>query len=424
MTLLTPKIFWQNHRSRLLAWTLISICGVMLFLRYPHQAVKPGAKLPSDFETYFHAWQRISQGLSPYAVVDSGLAYRYSPGALTVFKLLPHHLADAWWVFSLTSIVSLCISLAVGARYRDLKSVGLLLLGLGLSWKGILEALDTGQLEVFLFAVTMLAAASLRRVPILAGLLCGFLPAFKLPWVLFVVPFLVMNRQEGRRSGQFFSGYFMSWFVWGAALPSITFGSERATLLTREWLQTLSLQRQALVMSDMNQSIWIAFERWIGAFYVGGFKLKEIHVLMAGPYPVSLAKSLALGFSLLVVGWVFGSLMTRLKGLSTRQELLVWLSPWALLIQLMSPISWRWGSVLAIGMPFAIASVSSLRGRTWHWMLIGMVFGLWMIQQNPLAELFGFKHWTDLHPYGSIAAFWLAVLWASLPARPSPKNSA
>jgi hypothetical protein len=383
---------------RWVAWALIALAAVILYLRFPGNADSYRHGPPTDFAVYLRAWERASAGQSPYVPSDPS-PYKYAPGVLALVRAIPHASpGDAWVVFSTACILGLAVALGVGARYQRWRSVGWLALGLGLAWKGILETFDYGQVEIVILAIAVLAGDALRRSPFLGGLLAGTLPWFKLPWALLLMPFILItvsgeeSPKTPRRAKRFrllVSGYLLAWFIWGAAVPSLVFGPERAQALSHEWIALLRTQPAALYFSDINQSFWVSAIRWMG-----------------GATPL-----LPLGVVGVFSGLLLGSFVTRIvrEGQAPAQ-VFAWLSPWLVFTQLLNPLSWRWGSVFVIGMPFAIAGSAAHRRRGLAALLWAGVALLWLAQLNPVVRALGFGHWSELHGYGIVTFYWLLLL--------------
>ena len=146
--------------------------------------------------------------------------FKYSPGALALVQFLPHDPERAWQLFGGASIALLTGVLLFCVRYPDLRSVGRLVLGLVLAWKGTLETMDYGQLELWLVGLAAAAAATFETAPVFSGLLLGLLPGFKLPWALLFLPFALAARTEHRKRAhrfrRFLSGYLGGWLIWAS----------------------------------------------------------------------------------------------------------------------------------------------------------------------------------------------------------------
>lgn len=397
------SFFSSPYAPQFAAWTLILLCGLVLLVRYPVEFLHHQRDLPGDFKVYYHAWERVQAGENPYQASDPS-PYKYAPGVLALVHLLPNPIGQAWMAFASFCIVFLVVSLFIGARYQSWKNFFLLVIGLGLSWKGILETLDYGQLEILILGIAVLAASLQKRAPVFAGLLAGVLPWFKLPWLLFLFPLILIPVQslsgpgrKERRVRLLISGYLFSWFLWGAAIPSLFLGSERAKFLTRSWLDLLSTQPHDLYFSNINQSAWVSALRWIGD---GGME----------------ARLLAFGAVAILGGLVLGRFSARALATTGTRDVFSWVSPWLVLTQLLNPLSWRWGSVFLVGVPFAIANAGGLLRKNRELRLTLGFFALvfWLLQLNPVAHTLGFKHWSEFHGFGLVTGYWVTLLILSL----------
>ncbi|MCM2279457.1 MAG: glycosyltransferase 87 family protein [Oligoflexia bacterium] len=374
--------FLKAWGPKILGGGILLLCAAALGSRY---LTSERLAIPGDFAVYLRAWQRAQAGLDPYVATDFS-PYKYAPGVLFLFSLLPADPNQAWMAFGAASIAAFLAAILIGVRLESWRSVGLLLVGLALSWKGVLETLDYGQLEFLILLLATLAARLYAFWPATAGFLLGLLPGFKLPWILFFLPFVLraLSHAEipyprNRFYRRLASGYFLAWFFWAAALPSLIFGPERAKELSQSWLKLLQLQPKELYLSDINQSLF-------------SFGLR-----LTGENPERV-----LALMLLASGALLAILIRRNRGYDPRCGALAWITPWLLFTQLANPLAWRWGSVFAVGAPLCAR-------RSWGW---GLVLVLWLLQQTPVVKLLGFSHWTDLHGYGVITLYWLALVFA------------
>ncbi|MCM2324469.1 MAG: glycosyltransferase 87 family protein [Oligoflexia bacterium] len=374
-------MFWKKYGPKIIAGLILLACMAALAARY----LSPDRlQIPGDFAVYLRAWERVASGQDPYVAADPS-PYKYSPGILGLVSLLPSDPRAAWLWFGAISILSLGASLVIGVRMASWRAVGLLVLGLALSWKGTLETLDYGQLEFLILLIATVAARLYAFWPATAGFLLGLLPGFKLPWILFFLPFVLRalsHREIPYPRNRFFrrlaSGYFLAWFFWAAALPSLMFGPERAKALSQSWVRLLQVQPADLYLTDINQSLF-------------SFALR----LSGG------SAELVLALVLLSSGALLAVLIRRNRKFVPENGTLAWISPWLLFTQLANPLAWRWGSVFAVGAPFGARF-------SWGW---AVVLLLWLAQQTPVVKLLGFEHWTDLHGYGVITLYWLALVF-------------
>jgi hypothetical protein len=387
---------------RLVAFALVAVTLFALFLRYPAKTLRLELPIPQDFSVYLKAWERVETHQTPYVPADE-LPYKYSPGVIPLVGLLPPHPQTAWYVFGSLSLLLFGVALMAGARFASWREVGFLGLGFVLAWKGLIENLDYGQLDLLLFSLAMIAGALLLRWPFFAGLIVGTLPWFKLPWMLLLFPFWIMARpaepkgephgldpRAPRRLRMLVSGFAAACLAWGAALPSLFFGSERAITYSQDWLALLRTQPDSIYLHDMNQSLWILLPRWWGSV----------------PAMPTLG---TIGVTLVLAGVAIGILIAAP---SRGRGALAAFTPWILLLQLLNPLAGRWASLLLVGVPFACdrAGASSRRATAWAFAGWGAVTALWLVQLNPFVRLLGARHWTELHPFGTIGMYWLVLL--------------
>ncbi len=401
------EMFQHKNAPFIGAAALVVLFAVILYSRYPGNFESYQNGPPGDFSVYLQAWNRYRAGESPY-VPHEYSAYKYSPGILALIQFLPSSSVDAWFVFSLLCILGFAGALLFGARYRTWKDVGCLVLGLGLSWKGIIESFDYGQIETLILTIAIFSASLFARYTFWAGLLAGILPWLKLPWAFLFLPFVLAAsrvsptgeaKPPARRLKLLVSGYMMSSFIWGAAVPSLAFGPEKALELSQSWMTVLRQQPHSLFFSDINQSIWISSLRLMGE-----------------------GKWLSYAVPSLFAAVLLGFLIRRRPQTPSTQDSMSWLTPWLVFTQIINPLSWRWGSTYLVGIPFAthratldptsgglVASNKRLTriSRAALWVC---VLALWLLQLNPVVQTLGIHHWTELHSFGIVTLYWIVLL--------------
>lgn len=381
------------------AFFVILGCAIWLYFRYPGNFASYSTTIPPDFGVYMKAWSRLLQGESPY-VIGENHSFVYSPSMLGLIRVLPKTPQDAWFWFSSLSIMALGVSAIIGARYRTWKDIVSLLIGILLSGKGILECLDSGQPELLIFGLLIAATVTFTRATLVSGAIFGMLPWIKLPTLLLLIPFVLaasrrFTDEEGkppmRRLKLFTSGFLLSSVFWGAAVPAMAFGPERALELAQGWYKMIQAQPSLFFASDVNQSLWASVQRW--------FELQPL---------------VSLGVAGIFGGILLGMLVMRVPQAPTSQDAFVWISPWLILAQLMNPLSWKWGSAYLLGVAFSAfrpgRQFLALRGVLWL-----LVVALLLAQHRGLMnDVLGIHEWNDLHDIGITTAFWILLLILSV----------
>jgi hypothetical protein len=327
------KIFTGDHLRWLTAVLIIFGVSTLLFFKYPGSPSTLEKGPPSDFQIVLNAVQVISSPHSannnPYQAGIHQNAeenpYKFSPGVLAMSSLLlplqgidtPR---DAWFGYGVLSICIFALLMIFGLRYPHWRSIVLLVLGLIASWKGLVECIDTGQVEISIFGIATLAALTLLRVPLFSGFVLAYLPWIKLPWLFLLIPFLVAVSRKNptetpkpplRRLKHFFSGFVLGSVFWGAAVPAIAYGPDRALLLSQQWFKVLKTQPWTLFYLKANQSLWMLPMRW---------------------WPSNPEAAFAL--AALMVAVLLALLMRRRPISPAGHEPLVWLTPWLIFTQL------------------------------------------------------------------------------------------
>lgn len=429
LALLEPRLTWLPTG---VAVFILLVAGVSLDLRNQSGGWWRGAQpatsqeVPGDFAVYARALERVQAGRNPYVGSDPS-PYKYSPGALAFLRLLGRvDLQESWAIFKALCLLSWGLALLAGVRFDGWQEVGLLLLGLALSWKGLLETLDYGQIE-FLVLVASVFAAGLqhRGWHGVSGFLLGLLPWFKLPWGFLLLPFLLQAWAAGglRRYGW---GVGLGSFCMGVLLPGGWLGGQRAWELTQAWGGLLRAQPPELFWSDINQSVWSTAGRWLlpaWQVFEGGASGASWGKFLAALAGVAGSVGLLVALAGIAVSLFAHATVAHAARRVTVFPLapapdawpgaLAWVTPWLIVMQLLNPLSWRWGSLLLVGVPFTYSRVrrhKSFAGACPAWVAASLLLAL---QQNPLVRLLGYQHWTQLHGYGVITLYWLALLWLS-----------
>ena len=170
------QLHQRGPRWAALVLILVAVSG--LALRTPIGTLPLEA--PKAFTIYHSAWKKAVSHANPYSKSGSESGtYKYSPGVLAWFSLLPSDTARAWGVYSAVTLGLFALALWIGSRYRTWGSVVALTLGLLLSWRGLVETLENGQLELLLFSIAILAGSLMVRLPFVGGFFFGVLPWLK-----------------------------------------------------------------------------------------------------------------------------------------------------------------------------------------------------------------------------------------------------
>lgn len=337
--------------------------GLSLFYRHWEGRQTP----PQDFLVFHRAGLEAAQGGEIYRPTDP-LPFKNAPGALEIFRLLPDEPVTAWLVFKALSIAvafSALFPLFGFERRRDLALLGL---GLLLSWRGIIETLDFGQLELFgMGGILWAAFAQARGRAFSVGVALAFLPLFKPAWALLWLYFWL---RAGPRRARLTLGLGGGSIVGWGLLPLLMEGPERAIALTRAWVAQLGAQPAALFSGAdvFNQNLFIACARWFGS---------------------------GLGFGIALVVALSGVALLYARRARPWQEQI---GPWLIFMQLLNPLAWRWGSVFLLALPPALAREKVTRTTALGWGVCGL-----------LAIVFG---GTKSDTWG--AAYWMTLYWGAV----------
>jgi hypothetical protein len=323
----------------------LALFGVGLSLFYRHWDGR--GTPPQDFMVFHRAGIEAAQGGEIYRPQDP-LPFKNAPGALEIFRLLPDEPVTAWLLFKALSIavaLSALFPLFGFERRRDLALLGL---GFLLSWRGIIETLDFGQLELFgMGGILWAAFAQAKGRAFSVGVALAFLPLFKPAWALLWLYFWF---RAGPRRARLTLGLGGGSIVGWGLLPLLMEGPERAFALTRAWVAQLGAQPVALFSGAdvFNQNLFIACTRWFGPS--GGWVAGVVFVLVGG--------------------W---ALYLR-RGRPWYEQI----GPALIFMQLLNPLAWRWGSVFLIALPPALAREKVTGATVLSWgicALLALAFG-------------------------------------------------
>lgn len=379
-------------KSALAAFSL-GLAAVLFLLHVPFDSILE-MQVPVNFEVPLLARDRMLQGVDPY-VPHEPLPYKYSPFAAIPYMLLPKDHGSAWIAFKLLCVASLAAVLAAGFRPVTRRRVALAALGALLAWKGFSSTLFYGQLEFVILALAVLATALLGRSFFWAGLVVGVLPWLKIPLGFLFVPFAAeaawraIEERSLKKPLALALGIGSAAALCGAILPFAVFGYDATVRHTLSWIELVRTQPRELYEEPLNQSLWMALERWFGP---AGSSL-----------PAKLAAVGAVGAATLALA------RSRARRWARGNEL-AWITPWLLLNHLINPLAWMWGSLYVLGIPLALESARSEGNRGLRRALWAIVAVSWCLQQRPFHALLGFRNWEDVFPYANMTVFWLALL--------------
>jgi hypothetical protein len=406
-------VFIRRLQESIPPWLgLCALAGVLAlfyFLLYLSIGDIWSTPVPHDFEVPILARDRLAQGLDPYVVTDP-FPYKYSPFAAIPFLLLPSDHAVAWVVYKGISVVSLALVILFGIRPITWTRVGLAALGAALAFKGTLSVFHAGQIEMLLLLIAVGATLAYRKSPLVAGVLVGLLPFFKLPLGFLFLPFLAVAAKEIFETGNYRQlirlscGIAVTAVLCGVLVPGLVLGFKETYAYTLSWMELLKVQPEILYHEPLNQSIWSA-----------GLRL---------PAPLGGSLILKAAILLLIAATVFVLIRDHMRRWQPSDGL-AWISPWLLLTQLINPLGWAWGGVYVLGLPLAMERSGAFRSGRWLPRLLWVIVACGVLGQNkPFPQLLGFHSWEDACAYGTFTYFWVALLaLALLPGKRSDATS-
>ncbi len=385
------------------AWVSLLLLALVLFFRHLGKFDFVTGEIPQDFAVFLKGARLLRQGLSPYEPFEF-LTYKYSPGCLLLFYFLPTAPISAWLVTKAVYLTGWVGALGYGIRVKRWNDFWKLMLGVLISWKGVIECLDYGQFEFSLLVVAFIAARLFDQRPFWAAIIVGSAPWLKLPWALIAVPFLIRGYLK-KSFASVVAGIACASALWGLVLPVAWLGWPRYISLLRDWWVVLKIQPFIIFFDHANQSLWATMSRILGVDWVPGPVLPDAGYLIR-PELLLTSKIFALLLLFLIFCKCVAVTWRNSKIKSDDEAPEVWVTRWLILILLANPLSWRWASMLLVAVPF----VWPKRPRACHWIgLAGAAICL-LLQQNPVVRALGIQHWTVLHDYGLVTYYWLSLL--------------
>ncbi|OFZ20118.1 MAG: hypothetical protein A2X94_09410 [Bdellovibrionales bacterium GWB1_55_8] len=321
-------------RPKFLLGLFLSLLGFYLALRFgPLWYLKADARVPGDFNVYWIAAERLSQGQRIYWSTDES-PFKYSPTYLYLFRysffFLEHRLAAALWT-TLSLITYFGALLRLGGRLlikTDLQRrvLAALCVGVALSWQGFLETLSYGQVDLLLGAgILWITASTLddsrrgtSRSSLFRVLLWALILIVKPHMLLILLP--ACFAFGWRECLSVLSATALMYVV-----PALWIGPTALLDLFREWFLCLREQQDYIFMiGNINQSMGAVTARLSGQLSAVG----TFNTLFVGLY-------LVLSATLFV-------LRRNRFGDGSKEEKLCWLAYGVSGYLLVSPLSWRW----------------------------------------------------------------------------------
>lgn len=377
----------NEGRYKLGAGLTLFCAALMLFFRHWNEVV------PQDFRVFLTAVERLAQGQSVYRP-DEALPFKYFPGAIWFFSFLPQDPLTAWRIFKGLSVSAWAWTVFRFQSWTARRDLLALLASLTLAWKGLIETLDFGQMEYVLLAAGAGALALSRRRVLAGSVFISLLACIKPAWGLLLVPAAMVVTPSSLRSRVFVRaviGFGLGMIFWIALFPRMLWGWEGGAELTAQWIAQLGQQPAAFFSTDAyNQGFGVSVGRWL--LWIPGVS-------------VDAARVIAVLLSLLMLLFAASRFVHR----DQAQDRAAALGPWFLLLQILNPLGWRWGSMLislqSASLGYAFDRFSKKR-RLFFAALISILF---LLQLNPVAHLLGQSSWTAFHDFGVVTAYWLAI---------------
>ncbi|MGV3620878.1 MAG: glycosyltransferase family 87 protein [Archangium sp.] len=201
-----------------------------------------------DLQVYLRAGHRVLAGEEIYRTVEAS-AFKYAPPTAAVFaplSLLPLRVAQLIWL--LASALAFVRFVQLSSIARGLNAWWQSLVVLVLCSPYLSQVLFLGQADALLVLLMGLSELEAKRRPILSGVLWAVVVAFKLPFMLFVIP-VVMFREWRRLVGLFVGALLV------ALVGVIAFGFDGLLHELFEWRALLQASTGVSLVATDNQSL-------------------------------------------------------------------------------------------------------------------------------------------------------------------------
>lgn len=334
----------------------VYLLGRFVFVHY----LSLDPPIPTDFKVYWVMSERLASSESIYNPND-GSPFKYSPIFAYVFYyslyLLPIKLAVSIWTSC--GILLFLVPLAWFGTYliRQSKNgarvAALVVLSIFLSWRGFLETLSYGQVDLILgglvlsIFIQVFRPRSILSRALLWSLIFSVKPQFAL-----LLPVAVMT--FGWRDGA--AAFLVSALLFFA--PWIWMGSEQFNQVLLDWYAVLSTQHLTYpVATPLNQSIGAVAARvlerveWFNIFTLIGI----IVFLLSNLYLWRVTKKL------------------RHAGVFTAEKKLALLCIGLSGYLLFSPLSWRWNVFFWIPIVAVVSTFPRPYYKLLPWMILTFV---------------------------------------------------
>lgn len=363
--------------------------SITLFFRFQNSS-------PGDFEVYRLALERLDTGVSVYQILDLN-PFKYSPAFLWVFKWAFGWSSNPWpWFLGVSlgawcgSLWMLLKSLRVGGRIGAIS----LLIALLLGFRGILETLGYGQVDLLLHSVILIAYSRWMGgfsdrwrglESILIGVGFAMVVLVKPPFLLLMVPFFLERNWT-------VAGSMALALIAFLGVPFVMKGGVGGTVLYSEWFALLQQQHTPEYLTgNMVQNLSASISRWFGV-------AKEVHRIQHG------VEFLALCF--------FGGLWFRRVRMAPG-----WILSFLPLHFLVYPVTYRTTLFSLIPAYLWLLWTIFKKRATWYSRVPGLLSAfLLLLATREVAQFVGIQDWDRLSALGiyAVAAFllWVAVLGA------------
>ncbi len=393
-----------------IAYLLVfAFLAFLLSLRVTLTFFEHSTYVPTDFRTYWLTSERLTQGASLYVPSDSS-PYKYSPAFAMLFRgsffVLPQPLAIYLWSILSIALYLSGLALLVHRTLRDSKptlfSIAVFSLSMALSWRGILETLAYGQIDLIVGGVFLVLSIGALR-PSQRSYTQGIANALLWTFLLLVKPQLGLSFPAfAWILGLRFVIQVTGFTVLAYSIPFIVLGPSKGWNQLLEWIHCLQIQQTpAFIAGSLNQSLAATLARTFQSLESVGWMTTAGCFMHLGIFLVYVLQSI--------------NHRKRKQGAFSTEDRFILLG-WGLGGYLLfSPLSWRWFNLF--WPPLVLFLVSAGRGRVAaiSWAILGVLSwgGLWRllsIDTHDFVSLSGFQTWANLSLY-------LGFLWIILPRR-------
>ncbi len=391
----------------------ILFLSLYFFFRFGiHFFLNDSSRIPKDFFVYWVTSQRLETGESIYQVSD-GSPFKYAPIFAYFFRytffLLNQKLAAGIWMTG--SLIFFLLSWHHWIQFlyskiiprNDPRPFIFTLIGVAIGWKGFLETVSYGQIDLFLLGACLLAFSPSDKLKVgFRTLLVGAILSIKPQLAILGLPFLMIFGLKQTLLAAITTFIFYS-------LPFLFLDFSETTTLFQSWVVVLQKQSSEVLSNHINQNIGAVAARITGNVSSAG------HFIYGGLGILAIFYLFLLFKHLNKISWTSNRA-------SQKKEVFFWISFGLSSYLVFNPLSWRWLTFLWVPLlVFLWLNVESRKLK--HCIILSIFWGFLIKFQDPLNKITGVDDATSFLGLFLVPSmiFWLISSYVLLSKKEVPE---